>query len=243
MTILRAQLSFYFKKKIPNFFGILIIILIVAIIGRFIYQNWILLKEETKVNFIQVSPPKKQTMINTTNWKIYKSDNFEIKYPEDWDVWPTSGPGYPPRGYNLILRKEKGIGEISEEGLDISVNVFHREEIPFNSCVFKGKEITVTGIKVTPLINIFPEDKEKKEEICKQRSWKKAVYFIHLPMCFDKELNYQGESCKIITSSIDYLDYYFLFSCQGEKYQGIKGLEKCEQLFDQIVSTFRFISR
>jgi len=44
--------------------------------------------------------------------KIYKSDNFEIKYPEDWDVWPTSGPGYPSRGYNLILRKEKGIGEI-----------------------------------------------------------------------------------------------------------------------------------
>jgi len=79
MTILRAQLSSYFKKEIPSYFGILIIILIVAITGSFIYQNWILLKEETKVNFIQVFPPKKQTVINTTNWKIYKSDNEDLQ--------------------------------------------------------------------------------------------------------------------------------------------------------------------
>jgi len=62
-------------------------------------------------------------------------------------------------------------------------------------------------------------------------------------MCFDKELNYQGNYCEIKTSFIDYRDYYFLFSCQGENYLGEEGLEKCEELFDQIVSTFRFIKK
>ena len=70
-------------------------------------------------------------------------------------------------------------------------------------------------------------------------------------MCFDRELGYLGPYCPWCPDSPLCPEgvkeghigtfYQFHLTCKGKKWKGTKGRENCNQLFYQIVSTFKFI--
>ncbi len=70
------------KREVPTGFGFLIIfaVAVLSFGGVFAYQYFYIRGQEAKM--VVAETPKSET----AGWKTYKNENFEIKYPSNWDT-------------------------------------------------------------------------------------------------------------------------------------------------------------
>lgn len=239
-------------SKISWLVGILIVFVFVA--GFFVYQWWqtkgelaekiglnknlIKQADELQKEIEELKTPAEEIKDETTDLKTYRNEGYkhmngaykyEIKYPVSWKVQITH-PG-------LVDFSKKNT--FTDTEFSILVNVWGEFGGPFTGCTFIGEEITIKDVKVYP--SIFSDFKNEHlnptDEECKEGALGNS-HAVYLEMCFDDSLNYLRPYCEM-RGPINY--YQFLLDCAGKKWQGREGMEKCEQLFDQIMATFRFI--
>lgn len=200
----------------------------------------------------------KEAIDETADWKTYKSEyyQFEIKYPSEWKVeyglheWWDEDILHGGPGQVGFLKKEFSSNVV----FSIGVDMWH-DRPSIRPCEFRGEKIIVEGVGVYPNISTFASasmeelKKLSEEEICEKFTLNKHNVF--LDMCFYDNLNYLGNSCPWCPESSlcpewkkeGYVGDYYQFSlfCEGERWKGGEGANKCDQLFNQIISTFKFI--
>ena len=160
---------------------------------------------------------RKVTIDETANWKIYRNEEygFEIKYPE-------------------------------VEGISFfKITVDAEREFLFGTLVcMEGEESTVLGtIKLSPHIEVdaslFEElGRKPTEEECYK--WANR-YIISGRFCTDKNLTKYQAYCEEGAETPDYHRYDVFLVCEGEGFKGKEGRIRCNQIFNQMLSTFRFL--
>lgn len=157
-----------------------------------------------------------------TNWKTYTNFGykFSISYPSDWSI--KAEPD------NLVSKDSTMLKLSSKDGnneLVFGINMFGDLGAPE---YIRTKDIAISGI-----INresIFSSTKE---------------YYITSDLCLDNKLNvYKGnEGCEYVVKNVDSYNFYqFSFTCKTPKIDQINQ-KRCEEQFDQILSTFRFTEK
>lgn len=244
------------RKKIL----IICLIIILLMIGFFIYQWW-QTKEQLKKPIKQkqaeeLKDVEKEVIDEIADWKVYRNINqgFEIKYPPvgEWD--------YDIRideiGGRTDLAFFDGFFTIREEKSHLSfvmrINLFSEVTPPFipqGPFCNKTQEIQIWNNKISQTIysTYNPQIETEKEE-CDPSLDKFLLdeHTIESRICpsknlkaYDAELGRNGEYFFYCRGE-DPL-YYFSLNCKGEIWAGKEGRDECNKLFNQILSTFKFI--
>jgi len=203
--------------------------------------------EELKVAEGEIIKKVEKVTDEIIEWKTYRNkvSGFEIKYPKDWKI-DIIDPQH-----SIDFTKETPQEKIR---FAIGINLYGEFSAgPFSRCIFKGKEITIKRTKFYPTIfsdlrNELPNPTEEECNI----SVLGDTHTVYLEMCFDENLEYIDDRCPICPDSPKcpkwkkegyWGNYYqFYFHCEGEKWQGREGMQRCSQLFNQIMATFKFIN-
>ena len=222
-------------------------ILIVAT-GFFAYQWWqakgkLAKKIEENENLIkqvnelqtEVSKLKKEIEelkrvgekpLNNTGWKTYRAEwkdyrneeyGFEINYPRSWEA--KTEEFY--KGVGQLSFGKSPFSPTSTVVFSIGVNIYWDLPPPDAEVLSQGEETLFEDIKVYPIIYDMGDRN-----------------VIYLDLCFDKNLEYVKVPC--LEGSGNFY-YQFALDCGKKGTREEMEINQCNQLFNQIVSTFRFI--
>ncbi len=221
--------QFQFKfldKRISTPVGILIIILVAILAGGIMAWQYLeLQKEEAKMQEIKV--PNEEVKDETTSWKTYSNEEygFEVRYPHDWELedWKIDQDKH-------LFELSEGICEgepctflyACEFGISIS------EERPFEvEEQFVGQ--TIPG-PYAPAVIL----KDKEEFSIREKLSATKFYNSEFPgteIYFLKEKNNKGHYFKISTVVWE----------AGSHDPVVAKEHKCGEIFNQMLSNFRFI--
>ena len=214
---------------------LLIIFLIVFFLaaGFFTYQWWQIKGEE------ELEVVEEKVINETANWKTYRNDEigFEIRLPPEWD-------------YYIIDRKYTVRGSFRGENVRLMLRINMFTEITpsfFPSppwCYNEGEFIILEKNKLPKnIVSTF--QRGVSEEECDE--FLLDEHLIYSRFCIDKQL------MKAYPAKLGRNGEYFFFCekegtlynfelfCENKKWLGKEGRNKCNQLFDQILSTFKVI--
>lgn len=212
-------------------------------------------KESMPTKPEEVSPISE---IDTSNWKTYKNlkQRFEIKLPPvgEWDydirideIDERTGLAF----FDGFLKTQE---EKSYLRFLIRINLFS-EITPFFPpdpfCQAK-REITLWNYKILQKVfsSYSPQIKTEKLEECDSTLDRFLLdeHSIETRVCLNKDLKaYDAEFGRngeyfFYCTEEDPL-YYFSLYCKGEIWAGKEGSDRCNKLFNQILSTFKFIKK
>jgi len=219
------------NKGISTPIAIGIILILVIIVGSFTYWQYDKIEKERN-DLPELEFPEKK-LDETAGWKVYRTEEdyfdagYEINYPSDYNV-DNSIPWSP----SFIKETQDGIVSFS-----IALNSYGDIGIRSDICTYQEKKIEVSAFgEFYPNMRGFIEGHEINEENCSKLP---NEYFIHKFFCLNKDLELiSPESCNQISGNL-YLQFYL--SCEGKEYTGKEGRQECEGLFNDFVSTFKFI--
>jgi hypothetical protein len=172
-------------------------------------------------------PSEKAPADGTANWKIYESQamRFSIKYPPDWTMWPEEKMVPPADVYGWMSVK---LAALKEEGHEEAV-IYFQSGIPY-------EHVAPGGItQQIPIAKVISEARERKplseENITiGNRSAVKFTYILngeHInPPLFSQEIYIPLNNNKL---------FEIIAQIEASK------REVYEPIFNQILSTFRFL--
>ncbi|MDP3042795.1 MAG: hypothetical protein Q8N21_00100, partial [bacterium] len=200
---------------------------------------------------------EKEVTDETADWKIYRNINqgFEIKLPPvgEWD--------YDIRideiGERTDLAFFDGFFTIREEKSHLSfvirINLFSEVTPPFipqGPFCSKRQEMQIWNNKISQTIysTYNPQIETEKEEcdpsldkfLLNEHTIESRICLNKDLRAYDAELGRNGEYFFYCTGEEESF-YYFSLNCEKEVLAGKEGRDECVQLFNQILSTFKFI--
>lgn len=179
------------------------------------YNYFILWADQNHIN--EISKTLRFIKDETANWNTYRDEEhgFEIKYPEKQGI----------SFFKIIVDAER--------------------EFLFGTIVcMEGEEATVLDkIRFSPRIEVgasyFEElGRKPTEEECDTLA---PRFVISGRFCADKNLTKYQVYCEEGSETSDYHRYDVFLACDGENFKGKEGRVQCNQIFNQILSTFRFL--
>lgn len=185
--------------------------IILAVLGVGVYVSF------SKERFVDW-PPGEPTD-ETVHWKIYRNNQlgFEVQYPKEWER-KVEDPS--PKHFSMVFR-EKHESRTTE--FRLSVNLYGELGTPGLSR-YEGEEIIVESIRLQPAIFSSEDYHLVVSDLCIDKNFKEVVPVF--PACEQDSGNFY---------------YQFSLSYKGEEWKGKEGRDNCAQLFNQILSTFRFL--
>lgn len=172
----------------------------------------------------------------TAVWKIYRNEEygFEIKHPEDWEVEGTNCIFFEDNTLRICINAEPTLDaclvpacsfetSVKIAGIETNKTIsaiwgwIGYDEEGYGRVTYDDGEISCHEVRDKECIPCEKEEKMSKEDC------EKLPYRIN------------------ITSEIPFKDGFFIFSFLCPDWQGTEGVDKCIQLYDQMLSTFRFI--
>lgn len=213
-------------------------------------------KLQKEIEGLKVSKETKEEVIDeTTEWKTYRNEErgFEIKYPEDMNIY-IADSWYSTDNFTKETLQ-------NETEFRMGIGMYADDWGPWETCRVEGKKVVIEGITFYPkILYVLPSSKEYtgKRYNDKCQEWPLGNnYDIEVNMCFDEDLKYLGSDCPICWKDSNvprsslcpewktegYWGNYYQFSirCKEEQWKGKEGIDKCNLLFNQILSTFKFI--
>lgn len=173
------------------------------------------------------TPTEVETEIDISNWKNYKNEGFGfgIKLPKEWKCDPeieNSSLKHDPslKHFSMSCTKETSFETLR---FQLLVNLYGEPGAIPPQNRYEGEEIIIEGIDLTPGIYNLG-----------------SSHRVFSDFCVDKNL--QEISPVFPACEQDSGNFYFQFylSCKGEEWKGEKERNECSQLFNKILSTFRF---
>lgn len=167
------------------------------------------------------------------DWKTYKNEEygFSFKYSENWNV------------------KEDNVRNIVFAGdeINFSIGINNYSDIgAWSGCIINGEEIAIEDIKLYPKIYTYLEKSKfsQNQKECSQSPLGNS-HIIYTELCIDENnqfLNLENHCNEYDEYSDNNKDFYyqFLLDCEGNQWKGRENMNRCEQLFEQILSTFKF---
>jgi hypothetical protein len=156
-------------------------------------------------------------------WKTFKTSIFEFKYPEDW-VYDQGLYVHSKDNNEKFTVAENLFGDIGGAP----------------TCKVESEAISIDGRAAQKTIWPFCQsDKSGLDE--KECNTMSCIYVIESELCLDKNLNpYKGtEGCVWAVKNKGFTQYQFHLECNNYK-TGAEGRIDCGNLFNQIISTFKF---
>lgn len=170
-------------------------------------------------------------VLESINWKTYRNENqgFELEIPHD----ETEGVFFEVRTGRVLSAA--------------SPPIFH---FPF--CHKHQRTILSDQIVSKELYSVYDSKLGDKTIECNSsidESDESLLdkHSIETRLCLDNNLNFYpakvGGALEplYLCEKEGSIVYYFDLACEGEDWKGKEGRDRCDQLFDQILSTFRFI--
>jgi len=170
------------------------------------------------------SPTATPTSTRTEDWKTHTYMNFEFQYPGDWVV---------DEGGLSVRNKD------NNEKFSVATNLFGDSGLP--SCKVESTPINIDGKSSQKKTLAFCKS-DKLELSPNECSSTPCIYTVESELCLDGNLNpYMGDGgCEWATKFEGFTLYQFHLECNEYK-TGESGKESCNQLYDQILSTFQFL--
>lgn len=202
---------------------------------------------------------KEKTANKTDDWKTYKNkqQGFEIKLPPagewDYDIRIDKRAKIDSfDGQFNVLEKENNINFWMRVNLYTESNpplyVFETACKSEREAIFLDNQISYATYSTLDLERKNLQDcdsafdksildkHESEARFCLDKS-SEAIYPAKFAILGDPSVGGEyGLSCDINQDL-----YYFQLSCQGNEWKGRMGQDKCSQLFNQLLSTFRFV--
>ena len=199
-------------------FGIVLVISVV-ISGAFI-GLLILTQQEPRQVVVPMLTPLQQTEVDTSNWQIYRNEEFEfeVKYPNNLlIVVPYIGPD--PTGYDFAVQVS---------------NI----ETPFGIwCGEEEREFGVNPCVSNQAVYIFVRDLELHEETLQEVIGFSSIEFNTQELVTINGLNFIKVGTSFPMYFIERQSVVYSFSwAAGETVRG-----GSRELYSQILSTFRFL--
>lgn len=175
-----------------------------------------------------ISTPKKPQPIysptSATDWKEYRNGNFKISFPNHWKV--TSS-------------EDRLDGSSGKFKFIVGINIFGNPGLP--SCKVIKEKIDIDGLSTTKYILSFC-DTEKFNLFDQECRNTKCFHHIESSLCLDSNFNlYESElGCESMVRNNNYSFYQFHLECNN-KTIGDDAKNKCSKLYNQILSTFKFL--
>jgi len=203
-----------------------------------------------------------KTINKITDWKTYKNEQqgFEIKLPPagEWDYDIRIDRIDEQTGVTSFDGQFNVLGEENNINFWMRANLYAESNLPLyvfetvckseREAVFLNNQISYATYSTLDLerknlqdcdsaLDEFILDKHESEtKFCLDKS-SETIYLAKSAIMGDPSIGGEyGFSCDINQDL-----YYFQLSCQGNEWKGREGQDKCSQLFNQILSTFRFI--
>ena len=205
------------KHSNTNWKYILIVVILAVLVsgGIMAYERRIN-KEILSLEFSEIKILEK-TKDKTANWKVYRDGkyNFEIRYPREWQSISVE----EEYGYLVTFRENT----LSPTYFGISVNLIADFPSAEAQCV-KSEDIKIAGIKTRKTNHWsyapFPSFQELTETQCEEDPSLTNIY---------SRIEKKGDI------------YEFVFFCREEEWEGKEGRAKCNHLYEQMLSSFRFL--
>jgi len=218
------------KRGKTNWKYILIVLILAVIVGGGIL--WCVKKQEVSLpEFPETKKPEKVVEDETADWETYRNEEygFEIKYPKDWRgdfETMTFRSGTPESKSFLMFMIETGEG-------------FRRYVGGAGKCTDR-EEFKISGITGIKVYCYYPKWKVKPDGEIELPFSLIDEHIIIGHLCADENFipyDYNIEECE---TGIYNNYFWFELTCQGEEWLGETGRNRCSQLFNQLLSTFRF---
>ena len=235
----------YLNKEISTPVAFSIILILAIIVGIFTFWQYSEIQKE-KAELAEIKIPDKTVVIeeekekettstqpqeststeettfpeeiDTSGWKTYSNEKygFEVKYPSVWQYEEEK----MSVGDRVTFYKEPSDPTYFEIGINLKGDFPSAEA----QCT-ESKEIEIAGIKTR-----------------KTNHWAYASF-----SSFQELTPVQCEKDPSLTNIYARIEkdgnvYEFVFFCKIKGWKGKEGREKCNHLYDQILSTFRFVN-
>lgn len=181
----------------------------------------------------------------TVNWKVYRNEEyrFELKNPKEFDYKVVSMPFSTDIAYlyfNWAKNNNKVQFRISINQIPHKYGTAHTVQVE-NANI--SKEVEVINIKIPE--NFTTEFTSYHLSLPEDEVWESVnSWDIYSRFCTDKNFIPKSD-CE--TNPLDATkaqmenDFEFQMHCEGSEWGGIEGAEKCDKLYSQILSTFKFL--
>ena len=224
----------FIAQSKTNWKFLLIVVILAAIVGGGVL--WCASKQEVLLTeFPEIKIPEGET----ADWKTYRNEqySYEIKYPKDWEV-DFSG-SYFSDAFYISLSGEISAESFTDFGIEVYEGDYGSQGPMFVSCTeSEESEISgINGIKYYCTVPYWKGTGHEKPPISEITS-----HVIIGELCADENFIPQDYDLEKYGEPGIYNNYFkFVLDCEGEEWIGELGKNNCNQLFNQILSTFRFI--